>query len=402
MDRQTADQSLAGLGAAHDRIAAAIFAIDSHPGLAFLRSGGLSGRTAERAQTLSPEVDLLWAHFNALSDMLERARAIRGQRRLDSEDWEALRLLLTEPVLALDRTGLPVEQASAAATAVVRIGELATGLEQRCGAMAGHLSEVDASWSAVAGRFAPLTGAFDAASAQAAELGATELVGALGQRLDRARSEDLRDPLAAAPGGQLRPAAQARLRELGAELDAVRQRLASLVALRDGYPQRLAGLRGLIDEVATAESGVRDAYARATEKIAQPALPPPPADAAILRTRLPDPHRPVRTGQWARMVDELAVLESSAREALARAAQLRSAADGLMDRRDELRGRLDAYRAKAARTGFGEDTGLSARYQRAHDLLFTAPCDLRQATQAVYAFQQALAELIAATKESTS
>src|SRR5260370_18800825 len=110
MHRQSADQSRAGLGAAHDRIAAAIFAIDGHPGLAFLRSGGLSGRTAQRAQTLSPEVDLLWAHFNALSDMLERARAIRGQRRLDSEDWEALRLLLSEPVLPLDRTGLPLDQ----------------------------------------------------------------------------------------------------------------------------------------------------------------------------------------------------------------------------------------------------------------------------------------------------
>src|SRR5690348_13641513 len=105
MSREAVDETLAGLGAAHDRIAAAMFGIDSHPGLAYLRSGGLSGRTQARWEALAPEIDLLWAQFNVLGDLLERARAIRGQRRPDNADWDTLRLICAEPVVGLDPAG---------------------------------------------------------------------------------------------------------------------------------------------------------------------------------------------------------------------------------------------------------------------------------------------------------
>jgi hypothetical protein len=396
MDRRSADEALTRLGAVHDRIATAMFTIDSHSGLAFLRGGGLTGRTAQRWQTLAPEVDQLWAGFTAFGELLERGRAIRAKRRLDDDDWDALHLLVMEPVVALDAAGLPVEPTASTVASRLRLAELGDRLTQRSAALTDHLSEVDSAWSAVAARIAPLSEAFDAASALAAELGLPGLLEPIGGRLSRARSEQLSDPLAAAPGGQLRPAAHAELQELTTELDAVRRRLAEVAALRDGYPGRVAALRGVVDEVAGAEQGVREAYARAEQKIAEPALPAPPAAAAILRARLPDPTQKVHSGGWERVANELAGLERSARQALARAAELRAAADGLLGRRDELRGRLEAYRAKAGRLGFAEDEVLTERHQRAHSLLYTAPCDLRQATQAVHAYQQALANLIAA------
>jgi len=55
--------------------------------------GGLAGQTETRWATLRPEVDLLWAHFAVLGDLLGRARGIRDQRRPDDSDWDALRLL---------------------------------------------------------------------------------------------------------------------------------------------------------------------------------------------------------------------------------------------------------------------------------------------------------------------
>jgi hypothetical protein len=55
------------------------------------------------------------------------------------------------------------------------------------------------------------------------------------------------------------------------------------------------------------------------------------------------------------------------------------AATGLLGRRDELHGLLDAYQAKAARLGAAEDMDLTARYQQARDLLWIAPCDLTAA-----------------------
>src|SRR5262249_43118478 len=61
--------------------------------------------------------------------------------------------------------------------------------------------------------------------------------------------------------------------------------------------------------------------------------------------------------------------------------------------RDELRGLLDAYRAKAGRLGAAEDAALDASYRHAHDLLWTAPCDLAAASAAVTGYQQAVLRL---------
>lgn len=63
---------------------------------------------------------------------------------------------------------------------------------------------------------------------------------------------------------------------------------------------------------------------------------------------------------------------------------------GLLDRRAELRGRLEAYRAKATGRGHAEDTELGALHRQARDVLFTAPCDLRTATLAVGRYQRAV------------
>ena len=64
-----------------------------------------------------------------------------------------------------------------------------------------------------------------------------------------------------------------------------------------------------------------------------------------------------------------------------------------LGRRDELRGLLGAYQAKAARLGAAEDPGLAERYDRARGLLWTAPCDLTAAADAVTGYQQAVLAL---------
>ena len=61
--------------------------------------------------------------------------------------------------------------------------------------------------------------------------------------------------------------------------------------------------------------------------------------------------------------------------------------------RAELRGRLDAYKAKVARHGLAEDPLLIERYDAARRMLWSAPCDLRVAEQAVLRYQQAAAEV---------
>jgi hypothetical protein len=51
---------------------------------------------------------------------------------------------------------------------------------------------------------------------------------------------------------------------------------------------------------------------------------------------------------------------------------------------------LDAYKAKAARLGAAEDPALADLYARAYDLLWTAPCDLQAAADAVTGYQRAI------------
>ncbi|MCA1675115.1 MAG: hypothetical protein LC799_23975, partial [Actinobacteria bacterium] len=58
--------------------------------------------------------------------------------------------------------------------------------------------------------------------------------------------------------------------------------------------------------------------------------------------------------------------------------------------RAELRGRLSAYRAKAAALGRIDDPALEQRYQRARDLLWAAPCDLALTSTAVAEYQKAV------------
>lgn len=93
-----------------------------------------------------------------------------------------------------------------------------------------------------------------------------------------------------------------------------------------------------------------------------------PTDAAFgLRILLP------RLDDVRRQIDDL---KKTARSAVAA--------------RDELRGRLDAYRAKADAVGQGEDLELHRLYIDARDVLFSAPCDLVQASALVTAYQRSI------------
>jgi hypothetical protein len=391
--RDEAQRLLAGLQAGYERIAAAMFAIDGHPGQVLLRDTTLTGATEARAAALRPEVDLLWAHFALLGNLLTRAGEICAARRPGDGEWAELERLLREPVVALDAGGLPLDGPGTAA-ARLRLRELAEQVERRCAGVTDHLSEVDTAWTVVAGRLARASEAVDALVALAGEVGQPEAAAAVRRGLAEIARLDAADPLSAAPGGRISGAAGARFDRLDADVAAVRARLGQVGQVRDGYPARAAAIRALVDEVARAEQAAAQAYRRVAEKIAEPGLAPLPAAADVLRGRLAGLDRLYRGAQWDRLAADAAVLEESARRAAARAAELGALADGLVERRDELRGRLAAYREKAARHGLAEEETLTDAYGRAHALLFTAPCDLRGATRAVYAYQQALSGLV--------
>ena len=58
--------------------------------------------------------------------------------------------------------------------------------------------------------------------------------------------------------------------------------------------------------------------------------------------------------------------------------------------RDELRGRLEAYSAKAHAIGLGENLELHHLYASAHDAIYVAPCDIARAERLVVTYENAV------------
>ena len=94
-------------------------------------------------------------------------------------------------------------------------------------------------------------------------------------------------------------------------------------------------------------------------------------------------------GRWARLSSELDVIEQQAEAAAERCREAEREAAALLARRDELRGLPDAYLARAAKLGAAENRDLEERDEDARGLLWTPPCDLAAAADAVTSFQQA-------------
>jgi hypothetical protein len=103
--------------------------------------------------------------------------------------------------------------------------------------------------------------------------------------------------------------------------------------------------------------------------------------------RIADPGLPAFTEWTGGAADPVAV-----QEAYERALLITELAAGLLERRDELRGRLGAHLAMAVRLGIAEDVVIAARHRVAHELLWTKPCDLGAATRALVAFQQSVTD----------
>jgi hypothetical protein len=197
------------------------------------------------------------------------------------------------------------------------------------------------------------------------------------------------DPLAAWQDGRVRTEFIDRLQR---EAEAVRAELAQAAAALAGFDDLAARIAALIDRLAAAEADLRATSDLVRQKIAAPTLPDIGERAPGLRDRLAALAGLRRAGRWAALAKDAAAVQRDAMTAIdqVRAASEQAAAP--LNERDELRGRLTAYRAKAGATGRAEDLVLAAGYEHARELLWTAPCDLSQARAAVLGYQTAIAQ----------
>jgi len=395
MSRAEVDRAIGELGAAYDRVSTRMYVLDTRADVDGLRTAELTGETALVAAEALARIGVLWAQFGALAEGLRQAREVRARRpRPGNAELRELTRLFRTPLVRFDADGMVLDD-SVAGPAERRVGlvELARRIEDGTGVLAGTLSALGTARDEVVGRFAQFTDTVRRLRSQIAALGADRLLAdeldALGRRVEQTYAGALGDPLAASRNGS----AVARIGQLAAELDALAERVAELTELRDQYPGRVARLGAELDELAVLGTETGRVYATVSTKIANPALPELPDGEAAFRSHLRQLDQLHREGRWSRLGVELGEVERAVAAARMRMAELHEAADGLLRRRAELRGRLDAYRAKAGRLGLVEHTELSARYRLARDLLYTVPCDLSAATRAVVGYQRHLNDL---------
>lgn len=391
------EQAAAAVRAAvteRDAIQANLLELDSSFGKQLLAGAELTGETRRRWDATAATLATLWQVYEAYSAVVDQA-AEAAARHLGSRELAALSALLTGRSVQLASGPAPLAGRDLADRGHEDL-TLATAVARMRGAFSTVTEVVAAAehvWTEVAGRLDTAGAELARVTPLAAALGDEALAGNLASAQDeltRMRDTLNSDPLALWQGGTVDTSGADRLQE---RVAAAVARADELIRLRDEARQR-------VDEVQTAAMAVRAArddavaaWQRAAEKIAAAALPPPPAEPADLSVRLAGLGPLMDGGRWPRLASELDLLDRELAAATARFKEAERAAVSALARRDELRGLLGAYKAKAARLGAVEDTALTERYDRARELLWTAPCDLTAAEAAVAGYQQAVLEV---------
>jgi hypothetical protein len=399
MSREGVDHALARLRDERDRISASLLDLEDHDCFQMLKRADLTGVTKHRWAAVQDNMTALWLLFDAYVNVLDDAEDLRRRNPRPEAVMTELTWLLSGRSIEVGGEEIPLERRTLLGPPTERLS-----LDQAVARMTAAYDEaaetiatIDAAWGVLLPKLV---------EADEELQKVMELAGALGEpagpelsrvsgRLDQARQTVRVDPLAmvGTDGRTDTTVVDAVLTAL-AEL---RQNLEDAARLRREYADRI---RAVEDSLALIEEAV--AETRRTREIVQvkilsAALPEVSDPVPALRDRLAEVAELRRHGRWAEAGRRLATLEEAGADGLEQARGALHALGGLLDRRSELRGRLEAYAAKAARLGHAEDTELARLHREARDLLWTAPCDLQQATVTLTRYQRTLNSLVTRT-----
>lgn len=406
MGREDVDRALARLATEHEAIESSLLSLQDHSGRRLLEGAELTGVTKERWAETDAAITALWAHFEAYTDALTTAREIRARRRWPTQtELRQLTELLRDQGVSV--TGGAVPDAARSLTGPARLTEQLS-LEQLLARMNRwykqamvSVAAADSVWSALPARIDLLAAETQRVRSLAHSVGVRpgahpsgdELEGLLAE-LAELRAQAVSDPLAfwraePAPG---RPDTS-RYERAGRQLDGIRREVEAVMHVRDDAEHRLGRLRDVLSRADRTLTEARGARVEVLSKILASDVPAVSGPSSALHEQLAAAEEFARSAQWHRLSPLLDSLEQHADDELLRARESLTAVTAPLAVRAELRGRLDAYRAKVARLGMAEDPLLIERYDQARRLLWSAPCDLAAAERTVQRYQQAVAEI---------
>ena len=396
LTREQAGAAVKAAAAERDAIQANLLELDRSFGKQLLTGAALTGQTRLRWEAAVAVTGALWQVFEAYSAVVGQA-AEAVTRRLGPRELADLTALLTGPSVQLATGPAPLAGRDLADTGRENL-TLAAAVARMRRAFADVtkvVAEAEQVWNEVAGRLdasGAELGRVTPVSASLGDQALTSKLAAAQDTLARLRDTLNSDPLAlwqAGPPARVDTSDADRLRDLVA---AAAAQAAELARLRDGARQRIAALSAAAQTARSAAEDAAAAWSRAAARITADAMPPPPP-AADRSARLAELGTLLDGGRWTRLAAELDLAEKELAVATVTAREAERTVMVLLNRRDELRGLLDAYKAKSARLGAAEDQALAERYDRARNLLWTAPCDLAAAADAVTGYQQAVLAL---------
>ena len=397
LTREQAGTAVKAASGERDAIQANLLELDRSFGKQLLAGAALTGQTRSRWDAVVAELGALWQVYEAYSAVIDRAAEV-ASRRLGPRELADLTTLLTGPAVQLAAGPAPLAGRDLADTGRENL-TLDAAVTRMRRAFAGVTEVVAAAeqvWNEVAGRLDASAAELGHLAPTAAALGDEELTAQLAAA--QAALARLRDTLNSDPLALWQPGPPARVDT--AEADRLRTAVAAAAAqaaelarLRDGAGQRIAALSIAAATARSAAADAATAWQRAAARITAAAMPPPPQPPADMSARLAELRALLDSGRWTRLATELDQVGKELAVATATAREAERAVMALLNRRAELRGLLDAYQAKSARLGAAEDQALAQRYDHARDLLWTAPCDLIAAADAVTGYQQAVLAL---------
>lgn len=367
------DREIATRSEKVDAVGATLVELDGHPGLTHVKRYPPTGVTAARWAVAEEAHSRLWADLVSMTNVLEQVRGLRAANRHDPLE---LSKLLFERSIEVARERIPLAQRTITTRAerveYIGLTEISDRMSADYKVLVEFLDAVDRINTKVVNGLAPVQDDLDRAGVASPK--------ALIDLLTVSAS----DPLSLTD-----VEIESRLSAIVREIEERSSELAELAALQSDWYGAVQVTAAQLDTLRETGERVVRVRAHAERAVLSSPLPSHPDPEPELRAELrafttPDPaglralrHR-IAAAQKAVDADE-------------------ALAQGLLDRRDELSGRLTAYQAKAARLGFAEDPELLASFRIAQGLLSRRPVDLRAVTRAIGDYQDQIARKRGAT-----
>lgn len=374
-----------------DRIALNLADLDRHVGYRLLKDADLVGGTRNRWERAAVHVHRLWKTHGTFQAVVDRAAMVRESDGGDPQS-ELTFLLMGESV-TLPVEELPLHERGLldADTEHITLAEAIARMSADYEEATEVISAAETAWDALHPKLAELESMWQEVGtlSDLVELDLDEHEG-LRERLAEVGETVRRDPLSMVTDTRVDTS---RLDRLRARLDRTRGELRDALRMRDSYTESVERLISAIDDVEQVVLRAKELRSRVLAKISAPAAVDVPDPVPGLRAAVAEMDDLRSRSDWRGLGARLGQLQHSVHRSGDDAYEREQNLAGLLQRRAELRGRLDAFRARAVRLGLAEEERLIELHGTAHWELWNAPCDLRAATMALSAYQRTLQEL---------